>query len=239
MEGISRKKLSDWGLLNQVKKEEIIDSKLKNLALPKNFVMEELVQKWLKNNGIKSNDSLKEWIKNKGLDMEQWNKIILRDYRWRLWCEETFKKDLPSYYLKRKPLLDLITYSLIRVRDKDVALELFLRIKEGEEEFKDLSREFSEGPESQMGGVIGPVNMKQTHPILAKMLLISKEKQLWPPKKIDDWWIIVRLEKLKNTEFSQEISSYLSYELGERFLINEINKSKKNDMHIGNANLNN
>ena len=83
------------------------------------------------------------------------------------------------------------------------------------------SQKFSEGPESNNGGLIGPVNVKQTHPVLAKVLLISEKSQLWPPKKIDDWWIILRLEELKNTKLNDEISMMLAFELGDNYLNNE------------------
>ena len=118
-------------------------------------------------------------------------------------------------------MLDLITYSLLRVKDESLALELYLRINEGEEDFSDLSKTFSEGPESNNGGIIGPVNVKQTHPMLAKILLISEKNQLWPPKKIDEWWIIVRLEELINTELNEDLAMMLAYELGEMYLNNQ------------------
>ena len=102
-----------------------------------------------------------------------------------------------------------------------MALELYLRIKEGEEDFSDLSRKFSEGPEADRGGLIGPVNVKQTHPVLAKILLISDKKQLLPPRKIDNWWIVVRLEELVKTELNEKIAMMLAHELGENYLNKE------------------
>ena len=237
MAGISRQKLLNWGLLKRVLREEIIDKNIAIINLPEDFKIEEVVGQWLKNNGINSNDLLKNWLMDNGLEVEQWKKFVVRDYKWRKWCRDYFDKDLSSYYLKQKPLLDRVSYSLIRVKDEDLALELYMRILEREEEFSKIATTYSEGPESRFGGKIGPVSLKQTHPLLAKLLLISEESQLWPPKKIDNWWIIVRLEKIENTEFNEEIKSFLSYELGEQFLrkesdakgkeLNLINNKKK------------
>ena len=196
MAGISRQKLLDWGLLKRVSREEIIDKNIVKIKLPDDFKMEEVVGQWLKNNGIKSNDLLKNWLKDNGLEIEQWKKLVVRDYKWRKWCRDNFEKDLSSYYLKRKPLLDRVTYSLIRVKDEDLAFELYMRIFEDEEDFGELANKYSEGPEAKFKGLVGPVTLKQTHPLLAKLLLISEVSQLWPPKKIDEWWIVVRLEKI-------------------------------------------
>lgn len=237
MKEISKEKLLSWGLLSQVFKEEIIDRKIVDINLPSDFKMELIVEKWLKNNGIKSNDFLQIWLKNKGFNIEQWKDFVLRDYKWRIWCKDKFKNDLKSYYLKRKPLLDKITYSLIRVKDEDLAFELYMRIIDEEEDLRDLSRKYSEGPESKLGGTIGPVTLKETHPLLAKILLISKQNQIWPPKKIDNWWIITRLEKLENTEFNDEIASYLAYELGEQYLKRESAAYEK-EINLSNKKLN-
>jgi len=239
MAGISRQKLLSWGLFKQVSKEEIVDKNILNIDLPKDLRMEEIIEKWLKNNGIKSNDILQSWLKDRGFNIEQWKKFVLRDYKWRMWCREKFDKDLSSYYLKRKPLLDLVTYSLVRVKNEDLAFELYMRILDKEEELSELSTKYSEGPESKFGGIIGPVTLKQTHPSLAKLLLISKKNQLWPPKKIDNWWIIVRLEKIKNTEFNEEIKSFLSYELGENFLRKESDAKEEELNLINNKKINN
>ena len=228
MAGISRQKLLNWALLKRVYREELIDKNIAKINLPSDLKMEDTVEQWLKNNGIQSNDLLQKWLIENGLDIEQWKNFVLRDYKWRKWCRDNFDKDLSSYYLKRKPLLDKVTYSLLRVKDEDLAFELYMRLLEDEEDFGKLANQYSEGPEAQSKGLIGPVTLKQTHPLLAKLLLISEENQLWPPKKIDEWWIVVRLEKTYNTEFNEEIKSFLAFELGEQFLTKEFNSIKKN-----------
>ena len=227
MAGISRQKLINWGLLKKVSKEEIIDKNIVKINLPDDLRMEVIVEQWLKNYGIKSNDLLQNWLIENGLNIEQWKKFVVRDYKWRKWCRDNFDKDLSSYYLKRKPLLDRVTYSLLRVKDQDLAFELYMRIFEDEEDFGQLANKYSEGPEAKSKGLIGPVTLKQTHPLLAKLLLISDENQLWPPKNVDEWWIVVRLEKIDNTEFNEEIKSYLAFELGEQFLSKEFETYEK------------
>ena len=238
MAGISRQKLLSWGLLKQVTKEEIIDKNIMNVSLSDDIKMELIIEEWLKNNGVKSNDLLKIWLKEKGLDIEQWKKFVIRDHKWRKWCRKNFDKELSSYYLKRKPLLDRFTYSLVRVKDEDFAFELYMRILEKEEDFNTVATKYSEGPESKYGGEIGPVTLKQTHPLLAKLLLISEQNQLWPPRKIDNWWVIIKLVKLETTKLDDEMKSLLSYELGEEFLRkNSEVPQKTKDLEV-NKNLN-
>ena len=135
----SKETLLSWGLLKHIYKQQIIDAKIIDIKEPDNSKMKNIFSNWLSKNGISSNDALKNWQTSKGISSEIWEKLVLRDWKWEMWCRNHFSRDLDSYYLKRKPMLDLITYSLIRTKKESLALELFLRIKEKEADFKDLA----------------------------------------------------------------------------------------------------
>ena len=107
-----------------------------------------------------------------------------------------------------------MSYSLLRVKDQHLANELHLRIKEGEASFEEIASEYSEGPERQQGGRLGPVPLSQPHPMLAKLLQVSTPGQLWPPKQLENWWIVVRLEELHCTELNDALKQRLLLELG-------------------------
>ena len=126
-------------------------------------------------------------------------------------------------------MLDQVSYALIRVKDENLASEIYLRIKEGEEDFGDLAAKYSEGSEKNTFGRIGPVGFDKPHPVLARLLQVSQENQLWPPRNIDSWWVIIRLEKMHQTVFCEEISSLLSLELGEKHL-NEILHTRRKQL---------
>jgi parvulin-like peptidyl-prolyl isomerase len=76
-----------------------------------------------------------------------------------------------------------------------IAQELYFRILEGEQTFGELAREYSQGPEAQTDGLIGPVELSVPHPTLAQMLTLSQPGQLCPPTRVGEWLVIVRLEK--------------------------------------------
>jgi parvulin-like peptidyl-prolyl isomerase len=89
-----------------------------------------------------------------------------------------------------------VIYSLICTKDFCVAQELYFRVKEGEQSFDELAREYSQGPEAQTGGLIGPIEIGSVHPNLAKMLIASDVGQVQTPTVIGDWIVLVRLEKV-------------------------------------------
>tara|TARA_A100000164_G_C21883507_1_gene761500 strand:+ start:99 stop:797 length:699 start_codon:yes stop_codon:yes gene_type:complete len=215
---ISIKKLKSWGLLNVIKRETIIDKLISTFPEPSLEDKQNQYKNWCLNLNIKSQEQLNNWQKEQGLSNEQWQEMVLRRNLWIKWCSESFKDEINSHYLKRKNQLDKVTYSLLRVKNQNLAMELYMRIKESETSFEDVVAEFSEGAERKVGGLLGPVPLSQPHPFLGKLLQISKPKQLWPPKQLDNWWIVVRLEEIHNTKLDDELKLRLSLELGDEYI---------------------
>ena len=223
----SNDQLKRWGILKIAKKEVLIDHFIEEVEKPNEEIKKSIIESWLRNEGIKSNESLKKWQNHHELNQIEWEEYLIRKWRWERWCLLKFKSIIPSYYLKRKNFLDKVSYSIIRVKTKHLANELYIRIKEKEAKFSDLASKYSEGEEKHVGGFIGPVSMSTPHPALARLLQVSQPGQVWDPKIINSWWVVVRLEKLHNTELNEGISVKLSLELGEKHIFDLLNSSLK------------
>ena len=213
---IKLEQLTEWGLIGRVKREKLIDNFLISQEYPSIQQKKDIFSAWKKMNAISDNSSFNKWKKDNGLSDLELKAIIFRNWRWEQWCKNNFKDMIPSYYLERKILLDQVSYSILRVKKKTLAQELFLRINEGESSFEEIASKYSEGPERDTFGKVGPVSMNQPHPKLARLLQISKPGQLWAPKELEGWWIIAKLNKIITTEFNEMIHLKLALELGEK-----------------------
>jgi parvulin-like peptidyl-prolyl isomerase len=106
-----------------------------------------------------------------------------------------------------------VVYSLLRVQDAGMAQELYFRLADDHATFDQLARQYSQGPEAQTGGLIGPVDLGTPHRALARMLSVSQPGQLWPPTLVNDWFIIVRLEKFLPAQLDNSMRQHLLNEL--------------------------
>ena len=185
-----------------------------------------MLEQWCQQQRINSPQTLQRWQEEQGLSPEQWQQFVARRWRWLLWCEQNLEAKLNSYYLERKSQLDQVIYSLLRVKDQHLANELHLRIKEGEASFEEIASEYSEGSERHQGGRLGPVPLSQPHPMLAKLLQVSTPGQLWPPKQLENWWIVVRLEELQCTELSDSLKQRLLFELGDQHVEEQLSAAE-------------
>ncbi len=135
------------------------------------------------------------WGARSGMTIEQVETLATREIKIELFKTATWGAKLESYFLIHKSKLDKVVYSLLRTQRQEVATELYFRIEAGEQTFSELAHQYSAGPEAQTGGLLGPVELSKPHPKLAKMLSISKPRQLWAPIQLGEWFVILRLEK--------------------------------------------
>ena len=61
-----------------------------------------------------------------------------------------------------------------------------LKNEEQESTFADLASEYSEGIESQLNGLIGPIEMGKINVKIAERLKISQRGHLWEPFQVDN-----------------------------------------------------
>ncbi len=127
--------------------------------------------------------------------------------------ESVWGNKVETYFLQRKVRLDRVIYSLLRLKDAAIAQELYFRLESEEAVFTDLATQYSQGPEANTGGLIGPADLGGCHPRLAEMMRVSQPGQLWPPTRIEDWWVIVRLEKFMPAQLDDAMRRRLLEEL--------------------------
>ena len=205
-------------MLHQAQRESVIDECIQSIEPPPADQLKAMLDEWCQQQRIDSPQKLQRWQQQQGLSSEQWEQFVSRRGCWLLWCKQHLKDKVKSHYLKRKSQLDQVSYSLLRVKEKHLANELHLRIKEGEASFEEIAEEYSEGRERLQRGRLGPVPLSQPHPMLAKLLRVSTPKQLWPPKQLENWWVVVRLEELHCAELTDSLKQRLLFELGDQHL---------------------
>lgn len=152
---------------------------------------------------IKTEEQVKAFLQQQEMNVEQLEQQIERQYKLQKFKKVTWEPQIESYFLARKRQLDKVIYSLIRLSEFEVAQELYFRIQEQESPFAETAQQYSLGPEAQTGGLVGPVELGNPHPQIAKMLSTSQPGQLLPPTRVGEWWIILRLEKLISAQLDE------------------------------------
>lgn len=158
------------------------------------------------------------WLKNHDLTQEEFESLALRPLLIEKFKQAKWSGKVENYFLSRKLHLDHVVYSLLRTKNPGLAQELYFRIQEGEQSFAELARAYSEGPENRTGGVLGPVPLAQPHPAIAKLLSVSQPGQLWSPRPLAEWMVIIRLEKFIPAQLDEAMRRRMIDEMFETWL---------------------
>lgn len=216
--------LRRYGLLPAFLREVVIDQAIAPFSLTEEESTA-AVQQFQQANQLTSPEQCQAYLQQRGLMAADLETLAQRDRRLHKFKLETWGNKVESYFLQRKTQMDRVLYSLIRTREAGLAQELYFRIQDDGEPFADLARQYSEGQEAQTGGLIGPVELSVPHASLARVLSISQPGQLWPPTKVGDWFVVVRLEKFFPAKLDDATRQRLLDELFNTWLIEQVQKA--------------
>ena len=222
--------LSKYGLLKDFLKSKVLENKIKDIDLSE-------VEKAEARNNYKNFFSLK----NELLIEEHRKKNLLSKenllYRMNLnkkvqkYCEEKYDEFIGKEYISNKENMDIVKYSMLRVNEYGLAIELYLKIKDDNEDFNALAKKYSIGIEKKTSGVIGPLPLERVNNLMKPKLSKNNLKILNKPFKYNDEWILCRLEEYKESKLDQKTvmnlkSKFLDEEIEREILncyINDLN----------------
>lgn len=215
--------IEKYHMIPQLLRELIVDEAIALIECTPEEQAKACLQ-FYKQNHLNTSQEQLAWLQQQGYTPEQLEAKVTRDLKIHKFKQASWGNQVPAYFLKRKAQLDQVVYSLLRTTEPGLAKELYYRIQAGEQSFAELARAYSQGPEAETGGSIGPVSLSVPHPALAQILAKSQVGQLWPPTPLGSWQVIVRLEQKLPALLDEFTSQRLLEELFNAWLQKECAK---------------
>jgi len=180
-------------------------------------------------------EAFRNWQAEKSITNIQFESLALRETKIKEYCKKNFDHKVDAWFLKRKSQLDIVTYSLIRLKQFHKARELYLRIAEGEADFGDLATRYSEGFESKARGIVGPTQLSNAHPKLIEKIISSKPGKAQPPILIGEFYIVLRVESYEPAQLDEPMRARMQEELFGKWLEDEANLIREKLLANGNS----
>jgi hypothetical protein len=160
-----------------------------------------------------------QWLQEKGWNHDDLVMHLKRPLALKLFARQQFGPGLEELFLSSSGGRDLVIYSMLRVRDRGLARELYLRLSEGELAFPEAARHYGEGPEARGQGVIGPMRMGLLQPQqLADWLRSLQQGEISRVQQLGEWNLILRLEHLTSSRLDDETRLVMLQEQLDGFL---------------------
>jgi len=148
----------------------------------------------------------------------------------KLYAKQHYGPGLEDVYLRSHGQRDKVIYSMLRVKEKGLARELYLRIMEGEITFPDAASQFGQGSEAQHKGVLGPMPIGSIYPpVITEWLRSLKPGEVKPPELLGEWNFIMRLEQLTPARLDDAMRQNLLDEQMNEFLDDRVNRLLKGE----------
>ena len=210
-------KLEKNGCLRQIFIELLKAEKIKNV-IPTEYQIkvsaEELILKKNKNQINKE--------KNNQYYLDLFNKEVIKLASLKKLSIDKFGKEAENTFNSRKEFYyDQYTYSLLRTKNKKLVFELYYQIESNETSINQLSKKYSSGSERLKLGIIGPINLKDVHSEIAKILKLSNDEIINEPIQINKEWFLIKRENFVDVKFNDYYKNEICLELLENEFENE------------------
>lgn len=215
--------LRRYQMMPQFLRELVIDEAIADCECTEEEAQTAVVQ-FYQQHQLTTPEAIDNWLKTQGMTPEDLKQLAVRPVLMEKYKQAKWASKVQSYFMERKSQLDFVVYSLLRTKDEGLAQELYYRILEGEQTFADCASQYSQGPEARSGGRLGPVSITQPHPAIGKLLSVSQPGQLWAPRQLAEWFIIVRLEEFHPAQLDGPMRQRLIDELFQRWIQEEAQK---------------
>ena len=168
---------------------------------------------FLRSKSVDSEEELCQVFSESGQSIERAYSQVYMNAKLQKYAAIEYAKISETLFLENKLSLDKVVYSLLRLSSEELARELFFRLEDGEINFAEIAAQYSEGPERNTGGRVGPISPAKAHPDVAKYLISSEEGHITDPFKADKYWVILRVESRTTAIYDDAMKTQLSMHL--------------------------
>ena len=210
-------KLEKNGCLRQIFIELLKAEKIKNVV-PTEYQIKVSAEELI----LKKNNNQINKEKNNQYYIDLFNKEVIKLASLKKLSIDKFGKEAENIFNSRKEFYyDQYTYSLLRTKNKKLVFELYYQIESNETSINQLSKKYSSGSERLKLGIIGPINLKDIHSEIARILKLSNDEIINEPIQINKEWFLIKRENFVDVKFNDYYKNEICLELLENEFENE------------------
>jgi parvulin-like peptidyl-prolyl isomerase len=216
--------VSKYRLIPQLAKEMLIEAAIKDYEITE-AEHQEARDRFCQQQQLSNDRDLELWLQQQQLGHNDLQDLINRELQRRKFKTTKWQTQVESYFCQRKSQIDRVVFSMIRVKEIDVAEEIYFRLVSEESSFIELAPLYSVGIEAKTKGISGPIELGKLDPIMANALITIQPGEVLPPLQIGEWWVVLQLETIIPAQLDEEMRQYLTEELFNQWIHEEVQKS--------------
>ena len=171
---------------------------------------------------VKAKETL-AWLQQHHLSVDDFEKLIGKKILSQKLANHLFGKNVESFFFQHQlDYLAAVTYEII-LDDKDLALEIFYALQEGETAFQDIAREYISNPDiRRTGGYQGVRRRTDFRPEIASAVFAANPPQPLKPIATAKGIYLIWVEEIIQPELDEQLRQQIITELFNNWLIQQI-----------------
>jgi parvulin-like peptidyl-prolyl isomerase len=235
-------KISDQDLIYEIKisgkipelrdgilRRKIVEEQVKIAGIEPNISeLQQAADQFRLVNQLESAEATNQWLAERCLSLDDFEYIVTQNLRSNKLAEHLFGNQVEKIF--HQNLLDYggaVIYEII-LEDKDLAMEIFYALQEGDLSFADVAHRYIPDAElRRRGGYIGKVGRKQLFPEVSAAVFAAKPPQLIEPIVTAVGVHLIQVEEIITPELDERLHQQILDELFDRWLTDMIRNCSK------------
>jgi len=167
--------------------------------------------------GLDNVDALEVWRRARGLSLEELELLAAFENRLARASHWIWSQAVPGLFLKRRGDFDQVVLTMLRLRDPDLATELYFQLQEGECSFHELVERHADEADRLRRGVVGPVPANRLNPLLTRVVRRYQPGELIPPLDINGVVHLIRVDSHQAGRLDDQLRGQLLEECRNRW----------------------
>ena len=213
---INESPLSSNEIIKLIRQQGAIPRLVQDWILDKTFAQididsetqQNLLNDYRENNQLTSDEAYADHLQNRHIDEYLLVKTLIRPLQVVNYREERWGPFAQSLYLQHKERFDMVTYQRLESNDADVMQEIYFRLKDGEESWDGLARQFPGAP-ADATALRGPIPVADVEAPVLEALRQSEPGRVARPVQIGSQVIVVALEQFRPSTYGDEVRTAL------------------------------
>ena len=203
--------LNKYGMLSRLAYEDIIDRAIATIECTPQEIA--IASKWQLRSNTQATENMASAIR----------KLKIEKFKQNTWGDR-----IPAYFARRKKQLDRVTYSIIKTKQKEIITEVHFRLIEQEQNFAELSAEFTQECSLNPIEVSEAINSEvgTLPPAIAHQLSTMKANTISAPLLVGDYYLILRLDRYISATCDRPMQKRLLDELFDRWMQQQLAHQK-------------
>ncbi|MEC7738925.1 MAG: hypothetical protein VYE46_08645 [Cyanobacteriota bacterium] len=207
--------------LDLVVRELILEKTLSNIQLSPDKQLE-LMSEYRKNQNLEEDEGFADFLNKKNLNMKLLQEIIERPVKVVKYREERWGPRAESIYLKNKESFEFFTYRRLQAVNASVMQEVYFRIKDEEESWTDLAKQFPGTDFDARQNLIPVSNIEP--PLVDALRRAGIGKVIRPMRFSGGLVVVAELEAIKTSSFNEETRNQILIQEFENWISDEVKK---------------